>query len=216
MHSFGESSAQPSTPCSASGECGGSRSRNFSNNVARPLRYWPVGTDFVITNGAEFFNRPLYCLNSGFRIDGGDKPEFSLYLPGRGGNLRFGIKTSAGVKWLNDAQQIITRYRPGSLLYEIRDPLLGDGELDLTVLPLSETKGFIARAEFGGADSGRIDLGLRRRERRARLARRRHRHRAPAGFGIFPDAAGAVPRQCFFHRRRTRSRSATTKRPSPA
>src|ERR1017187_1617694 len=59
---------------------------NFSNNVARPLRYWPVGTDFVITNGAEFFNRPLYCLNSGFRIDGGDKPEFSLYLPGRGGN----------------------------------------------------------------------------------------------------------------------------------
>jgi len=124
---------------------------NFSNNVARPLRYWPVGTDFVITNGAEFFNRPLYSMNSAFRIDGGDKPEFSLYLPGRGGNLRFGIKTSAGTKWLNDAQQIVTRYRPGSLLYEIRDPLLGDGELDLTVLPLSETKGFITRAEFHGA-----------------------------------------------------------------
>ena len=113
-----------------------------------PLRYWPVGTDFVITNGAEFFNRPLYCLNSAFRVDGGDKPEFSLYLPGRGGNLRFGIKTSAGVKWLNDAQQIVARYRPGSMVYEIRDPLLGDGELDLTVLPLSETKGVIARAEL--------------------------------------------------------------------
>ena len=26
MHSFGESSTQPSTPCSASGECGGNRS----------------------------------------------------------------------------------------------------------------------------------------------------------------------------------------------
>jgi hypothetical protein len=114
------------------------------------LRYWPVGTDFVITNGAEFFNRPLYCLNSGFRIDGGDKPEFSLYLPGRGGNLRFGIKTSGGVKWLNYARQIVTRYRPGSLLYEIRDPLLGDGELDLTLLPLSEMKGFIARAGLLG------------------------------------------------------------------
>jgi hypothetical protein len=124
---------------------------NFSNNVARPLRYWPVGTDFVITNGAEFFNRPLYCLNSGFRIDGGDRPEFSLYLPGRGGNLRFGIKTSAGVKWLNDAQQIITRYRPGSLLYAIRDPLLGDGELDLTVVPLAGRKGMIARAELNGS-----------------------------------------------------------------
>jgi hypothetical protein len=66
---------------------------NFENNVARPLRYWPVAGDFVITTGAEFFNRPLYCLNSAFRADGGDKPELSLYLPGRGGNLRFGIKT---------------------------------------------------------------------------------------------------------------------------
>jgi hypothetical protein len=121
---------------------------NFSNNVARPLRYWPIGGDFVITNGAEFFNRPLYCLNSAFRIDGGDKPEFSLYLPGRGGNLRFGIKTSDGVKWLNDAQQIISRYRPGSLVYEIRDPLLENGRLILTALPLSETKGFVLRAEL--------------------------------------------------------------------
>lgn len=123
---------------------------NFENSVARPLRYWPIGGDFVITNGAEFFNRPLYGLNSAFRADGGDQPEFSLYLPGRGGNLRFGLKSSAGVKWLNDAQQIVARYRPGSLVYEIRDPLLGAGELDLTVLPLSEAKGVIARAELRG------------------------------------------------------------------
>ena len=75
---------------------------NFLGRTERPLRYFPVGTDFVITNGTEFFNRPLYGLNSGFRLDGGDRPEFSLYLPGRGGNLRFGIKTAAGVKWLND------------------------------------------------------------------------------------------------------------------
>jgi len=121
---------------------------NFSNTIARPLRYWPINGDFVITNGAEFFNRPLYCLNSAFRIDAGDKPEFSLYLPGRGGNLRLGVKTSAGVRWLNDAGQIIARYRPGSMIYQIKDPLLGDGELDLTVLPLSETKGFIVCAEI--------------------------------------------------------------------
>ena len=29
-------------------------------NVERPLRYRPDGDDFVIKNGAEFFNRPLY------------------------------------------------------------------------------------------------------------------------------------------------------------
>jgi len=125
---------------------------NFSNTVDRPLRYWPVGGDFVITNGVEFFNRPLYCLNSAFRIDGGDKPEFSLYLPGRGGNLRLGLKTSAGVKWLNDADQIVARYRPGEMVYDIKGALLTDArELHLTVLPLSDRKGFIVRAEMNSA-----------------------------------------------------------------
>jgi hypothetical protein len=119
---------------------------NFSNNIARPLRYWPVSGDFVVTNGLEFFNRPLYCVNSGFRIDGGDRPEFSLYLPGRGGNLRLGLKTRLGTKWLNDAAQIITRYRAGSLIYAIHDTLLGDTELDLTVLPLNQTKGLVLQA----------------------------------------------------------------------
>jgi hypothetical protein len=124
---------------------------NYEGQTDRSLRYWPIGTDFVITNGTEFFNRPLYCLNTAFRIDGGDKPEFSIYLPGRGGNLRFGIKTPAGVKWLNDAEQIVARYRPGSLLYDIRDPLLGNRELHLVVIPLSTTKGVIVRAEADGA-----------------------------------------------------------------
>ncbi|MGH7950535.1 MAG: DUF4450 domain-containing protein [Limisphaerales bacterium] len=125
----------------------------LTSNIGRPLRYFPIGTDFVITNGGEFFNRPLYCLNSAFRIDAGDKPEFSIYLPGRGGNLRLGIKTRAGIKWLNDADKIVARYRPGSMIYEIRDPLLGDGELDLTALPLSKMKGLVARAELRGMNS---------------------------------------------------------------
>ena len=126
---------------------------NYEGQTDRPLRYWPIGTDFVITNGTEFFNRPLYCLNTAFRVDGGDKPEFSIYLPGRGGNLRFGIKTAAGLKWLNDAEKIVARYRPGSMVYEIHDPLLGDGELDLAVLPMSETKGFILQVELRGTKS---------------------------------------------------------------
>jgi hypothetical protein len=55
---------------------------------ARPARYTPDKGDFVITNGSELFNRPLYGGNSGFRIEAGDRPEFALFLPGRGGNLR--------------------------------------------------------------------------------------------------------------------------------
>jgi hypothetical protein len=98
---------------------------NLHGQVARPLRYHPDGEDFVIENGAEFFNRSLYGGNDAFRVDGGDRPEFSLYLPGRGGNLRLGLRTAAGTVWLHAAATVTMRYRPGELLYEIADPLLG-------------------------------------------------------------------------------------------
>lgn len=124
----------------------------LQGELDRPLRYTPQGTDFVITNGAEFFNRPLYT-NTAFRVDGGDKPEFSLYLPGRGGNLRVGLVGANGVaKWLNDAAQVVTRYRPGSLIYEITDPLLGDnGKLTLTAMVLPAGQGLIVQAQAENA-----------------------------------------------------------------
>lgn len=122
-----------------------------TDNISRPLRYWPVGTDFVITNGAEFFNRPLYGGSSPFRADGGDKPEFSLYLPGRGGNLRLGLKSGSKIKWLNDAAHVVAIYRPGSIIHEIRDPLLGDATLRLTALAPREVEALIVQAEIVGA-----------------------------------------------------------------
>jgi hypothetical protein len=122
----------------------------LDSGIARPLRYQPEGTDFVIQNGPEFFNRSLYCMNSPFRVDGGDRPEFSLYLPGRGGNLRLGLKTGAGMKWLHEAQTVVARYRPGSLVYDIDDPLLGTGALRLTVLPLDGAKGIVGRVRSHG------------------------------------------------------------------
>ncbi|MCX6953418.1 MAG: DUF4450 domain-containing protein, partial [Verrucomicrobia bacterium] len=128
---------------------------NLTGNIERPLRYRPDGADFVIANGAEFFNRPLYGGNSAFRSDGGDKPEFVLYLPGRGGNLRLGVHSAGGTKWLHDAAQIETRYRPGSLLYEVRDPLLGtEAVLRLAALAYHETEGLIVRAEGQGMAAG--------------------------------------------------------------
>lgn len=126
----------------------------FTGHAARPLRYRPEGTDFVIENGAEFFNRPLYCNNSAFRIDAGDKPEFSLYLPGRGGNLRLGIRAETGSKWLAQAEHIVTRYRAGSVLYEVRDPLLGEATLYLTVLPMDGAQGLLCSVEIDRALSG--------------------------------------------------------------
>ena len=143
---------------------------NLVDTIDHPLRYQPVDGDFVIENGPEFFNRPIYGNNTAFRFDGGDKPEFSLYLykSGHGGNLRFGFATAAGSKWCNDAARVVARYRAGSLLYEISDPLLGPATLNLSVLALAGSEGLVARAEisgntspvtllwaFGGADGAR-------------------------------------------------------------
>ena len=124
---------------------------NLVDNIARPLRYTPDGQDFVIENGGEFFNRPLYGGNTAFRADAGDQPEFSLYLPGHGGNLRFGIKTAGGAKWLHQATHITARYRPGEMLYEIRDPLMGaHAVLRIHAIALHQTDGIVVRMEVLG------------------------------------------------------------------
>ena len=59
--------------------------------LVRPLRYRPEEQDIVITNGQNRFNRPLYGTNSAFFVYAGDKPEFLLSLPGKGGTLWLGI-----------------------------------------------------------------------------------------------------------------------------
>jgi hypothetical protein len=121
---------------------------NLTGQVGRPLRYRPENGDFMITNGAEYFNRSLYGGNTAFRVDGGDKPEFTMYLPGRGGNLRLGLKTPNAVKWLKDAGHIVTRYRPGELIYEIQDQAFGArGLVTIELLAYANTEGLVVRAQ---------------------------------------------------------------------
>jgi len=127
---------------------------NLQGQTAQPLRYTPQGEDFVIHNGDEFFNRPLYGGHTGFRVDGGDRPEFVLYLPGRGGNLRLALSTPAGSRWLHEAASVTMRYRPGELHYDICDPLLGDGQLALVALATAGTEGLLIRAEGRGLPTG--------------------------------------------------------------
>lgn len=123
----------------------------LAGNLDRPLRYTPDGGDFVIVNGAEYFNRPLYGGASPFRVDGGDRPEFAFYLPGRGGNLRLGFSNKNGAKWLHEAGHVEARYRGGSLVYEIRDPLLGGGVLRITAVAPKQGEGLLLKIESAAA-----------------------------------------------------------------
>ena len=129
--------------------------------MTRPLRYRPVGGEFVIRNGKEFFNRPIYGVSTptqsgDFRVDAGDLPEFSMYLPGHGGNLKLGIIGADGKtsKWGAEADEVMARYRPGRMIYEIRDPLLGKGMLRAELLTRGEGQGYMVKVERQGVPTG--------------------------------------------------------------
>ena len=153
------------------------QSKGYWHNQERELRYRPEGQDFVITNGDRKFNRALYGTNTAFRVETGDMPEFGFFMPNMGGNMQLGVISDNKSLWLNDAQFIESRYRPGARIYKIKDPIFQSGELIITVLAMSDAEGMIMKIEarnipsnidlistFGGASNKRFsrngDLGV--------------------------------------------------------
>lgn len=122
------------------------------HGIERELRYHPDGQDFVINNGKRRFNRALYGTNTAFRVEAGDLPEFALYLPGMGGNLKFGLISGSESKWLISASSIEARYRPGTMIYTIKDPLLGNGTLNIQVLAGAADENIIVKASFSNTN----------------------------------------------------------------
>ncbi|MEC3875447.1 DUF4450 domain-containing protein [Chryseobacterium salviniae] len=122
-------------------------------NIERELHYKEDKGDFLLVNGKYRFNRALYGDNRASRVEAGDLPEFALYLPGMGGNLQFIIQKGNSIKKLIQAEKIETRYRPGSMLYEIKDPILGKGSLKLTVLAQVKDEGLVLKMETFNIDS---------------------------------------------------------------
>ncbi len=113
------------------------------HNKERLVHYLPDGYDFVCVNPTIRFNRALYGTNTAFRVEAGDLPEFAMYLPGMGGNLQFALMKDGKEKWLIKTDSIKTIYRPGSMIYEISDELLGNGKILITILALSNAEGMV-------------------------------------------------------------------------
>ncbi len=135
----------------------------------RTIHYKPNGKNFVLVTGNRRFNRALYGGNSGFRAEAGDLPEFALYLPGMGGNLKFGLIKGDSSKWIINTKKIESTYRPGSMIYKIEDPILANGFLLITTLATFDKEAFILKIEsenipadvklfaaFGGATGTRF------------------------------------------------------------
>ncbi|OFX75304.1 MAG: hypothetical protein A2071_12725 [Bacteroidetes bacterium GWC1_47_7] len=155
----------------------GAQPAGYWHEVPRELRYTPEGDDFVIVNGNKRFNRALYGTNTAFRVETGDMPEFGLFMPHMGGNIQLGFLSGDKSLWLNDARHIKSRYRAGSRIYDINDPLLGTGQIIITALAMADAEGIIVKIEpknlpagsrlittFGGASNSRFsrngDLGV--------------------------------------------------------
>ncbi|MFD1257291.1 DUF4450 domain-containing protein [Mucilaginibacter terrae] len=121
------------------------------HGIERSIRYQPNGQDFVIKNGSRRFNRAIYGTNTAFRVEAGDLPEFALYLPGMGGNLKLGLVKGQESKWLIKAANIEARYRAGSMLYTITDPLLGSGTISIQVLASAINEHMLLKLELKNA-----------------------------------------------------------------
>ena len=151
------------------GLCGGdlqAQSKHWQKNE-RELHYTENNGDFLLVKGKYRFNRALYGNNKASRVEAGDLPEFALYMPGMAGNLQFVLSANGKYKKLIEAERIETRYRPGAMVYRVKDTLIGTGFIDITVLAQYEEEGMIVKVQgenipadaqffavFGGA-SGR-------------------------------------------------------------
>jgi hypothetical protein len=125
--------------------------------AVRKIHYVPDGNSFVLKNGSRKFNRALYGSNTGFRAETGDLPEFAMYMPGMGGNLKFGLINGKDSKWITEASKIDTRYVLGTMQYEIQDAILGSGKLFVNVMALKEKEGFIVKI-YGENVSKKVNL----------------------------------------------------------
>lgn len=78
------------------------------SRVSPVLHYTPSGNSVVSVDGTVKFNRGLYGAHSGFRVDCSDMPEFGIYMPRMGGNLKFTLPTGS----------CTAIYTPGKMTYE--------------------------------------------------------------------------------------------------
>lgn len=130
-----------------------------ADTMARPQHYKPQGTGLARVSGTHRFNRALYGGNTGFRAEAGDLPEFALYMPGMGGNLQLELRTGHKVKRLTDADSVTTEYRPGAMVYTIKDSWLGGGSLQLYVMAAYRSEALVMQVSAEGIPAN-VTLGL--------------------------------------------------------
>jgi hypothetical protein len=114
------------------------------STLVTPL-YTVAGDGFVRQNGPHYSNRPLYCNHIYAAAFAGDKP---MLLLGSGkmilGNLMFALDRSGAARWLQDAADITSTYRPGRMEWTVKDPAWGATIIHLEAVPAAAGPGMAA------------------------------------------------------------------------
>jgi hypothetical protein len=117
--------------------------------------YTVEGDAFVRHNGDRYSNRPLYCNHIYAIVLAGDKPycqvgNMSHIL----GNLMFALVRDGKGKWLQDASDITSKYRPGRMEWTIKDGDWGGTSVFVEALPAANGTGLVEHVRVDGAQPG--------------------------------------------------------------
>ena len=126
----------------------------------RTMHYIPDGRDIVCVNGQNRYTRALYGSHTLFRIETSDRPLFATYNKTKSQNLRFWLTCGGREIRLDSTSYCEARYQGGLRTYVVRDASWGRGELQLSVLALSEEEGGIWRFRTSGFD-GPVSMRVR-------------------------------------------------------
>ncbi|MDE5905512.1 DUF4450 domain-containing protein, partial [Duncaniella sp.] len=130
-----------------------------SNTEIRKTHYRPDGISAVCTDGQTKFNRALYGAHSGFRMECSDMPEFGIYLPRMGGNLRLTLPQGS----------CTARYTPGRMDYsqggiEVEAQVMRSTDMALWRLTNTTASAVTVPVRFGGVADKKFfregDLGV--------------------------------------------------------
>lgn len=117
--------------------------------------YAVEGDAFVRHNGDRYCNRPLYG-NQIFGVAfGGDKPYIMVGV-GKTvlGNLMFGLIRDSKGKWLQNASDITSIYRPDRMEWIVRDASWGTSTVHVEIVPTAAGAGVTAHVRLDGAVPG--------------------------------------------------------------
>jgi hypothetical protein len=117
--------------------------------------YTVQGDGFVRQNGDRYSNRPLYCNHIYAAAFAGDRP-FLLLGSGKMilGNLMFALERGGAARWLQDAGDVTSIYRPGRMEWTIQDASWGATTIHLEAVPAAQGAGMATHIRVENAQPG--------------------------------------------------------------